>query len=175
MSLTIKRKVRGAKRKSQIMLKNIKAWTKEFPEIDFEYGYSHIHMPIVPIFIDSTKTPSSVRRLFLQTLIDRVIYLIHNKPSLDLSVRVVAAINLSNLSESQIVVFWGDKHYNGFFDRSDQFQNWIPLPPKRNIVKEWQLRIPENLNIKGFKEEIADENSKSINELWFIGELSEKV
>jgi hypothetical protein len=172
MRLTTKKKVRGAKRKSVIMVREIKSWTEEFPEVDLEYGYWHIHMPFAQTFIDSTKTPSSVRRLCIQTLINQVEYLINIKPKLDLSVRVVAAINLPSLSDSQIIIFFGDKHYNSFFDRSDEFQRWISLPKERNIVREWQLKISENMKIKGYKEEIFDENSKSISELWFIGELN---
>lgn len=170
MRLTTKKKVRGVKRKSKIMVSNLKAWTEKFPEVDLEYGYWHIHMPLTQAFINSTKTPSSVKRLCIQTLINRVEYLTSIKPKIDMTVRVVALINIPDLSESQIIIFFGDKHFNGFFDRNDEFQKWIELPKKRSIVHEWNLEISKHLSIKGYKE-ILDNDSKSINELWFIGEL----
>jgi hypothetical protein len=166
-----KKKVRGTKRKSQIMIKNIEEWTKRFPDEDFEYGYWHKHVNQNHTFIGSTKTPSSMRRLLIQTLINRVEYLIRIKPKMNFLVRVIAVITLPNLMDSQIIVFFGEKHFKDFFNRNDKFQIWKHLPNKRSIAMEWKLKIPENMKIKGYEEQVLVGNTKTNSEIWFIGEL----
>jgi hypothetical protein len=65
------------------------------------------------------------------------------------------------------MVFSGSSHFDGFFERDNEYQKWIPNSKDRNFESEWRINIPKNLIVKGFKEVITDEDG----EIWFIGEL----
>ena len=41
----------------------------------------------------------------------------------------------------------------------------------RNIAREWNLRVPEQLVIKGYRELLVNDDSIYENELWYIGEI----
>ncbi len=163
-----RKKVRWAKRKCKAMVNSINELTSNFPEVNLERGYWHIHMPGRQEFIDSVKTPSKARKICIQALIDRVKYLIKNKPDIADSTRVVACISLSNLKDSQIIVFFGDSYFESFLNRDTDDQKWIPLPSIRTISKEFNLEIPMGLTEKGYREELIDEGFKSTSELWFV-------
>lgn len=167
-----KKKVRGLKRKIKSMVENMYEYTEEFPEEHYEgAGYWHMHLPVAQDLIDSSNTPQSVRKLCVQTLIDRVEHLVKAKPKTEESSRVVGSIDLPNLWDSQITVFFDQSYFEEFFDRDSDEQRWIPLPPNRNIAREWGLEVPSDLKIKGYKEEIHDEDYDHVGEIWFIGEL----
>jgi hypothetical protein len=165
-------KVRGLKRKTKSMVDNIHKLTTSFPEQDeFDEGYWHMHLPVAKTFIDSNKTPFSVRRLCIITLIEAGMKLskmkkVHNKQN-----RVIIAIDLPNLSDSQIIIFFSEEYYNNFFNRDDDYQKWIPLKSAKRFQNLWNIKIPESYQIKGYTEEINEENLLFTNELWFIGEL----
>ena len=168
----IKSKVRGLKRKSFAMIKNIVDQTQTFPEEDRpNCGYWHLHVPVAQEFIDSIHTPQSVRRLCVQTLVDRVEHLKSVKPKSDREIRVVACIGLPNLWNSQVVVFFGDEYFSNFFARHTCEQSWEALPQGRSIAEEFKLAIPEDATEKGFSEHVQGEDWKRHGELWFIGEL----
>jgi len=167
-----KKKVRGAKRKCENMIKNINEVTELYPEIDLEYGYWHTHLPVAQAFIDSTKTPSYVRKICMQTLIDRVNHLIKLRPKTAEFSRVVTSIDLPRLWDSQITVFFDEEYFSNFFTRNNDYQRWTELPDSRNIIKEYNLDLPEGLMVRGYLEEITDEDYNAIDEIWFIGELN---
>jgi len=166
-----KKKVRGKKRKTKSMLRCIRNATGLFPEEDTESGFWHLHLPVSKTFIDSAKTPFGIRKTCVQELINRAIHLVNIKPKANCKVRVVTSISLPRLWDSQIMVFFGDGHYNGFFNRDDEYQKWLNLPEKRNIVKEWGLEVNEGLQLVGFHETISDDGCRYDNELWFYGEI----
>lgn len=165
------KRIRGQNRKFNTMQKRLMEFTSVFPEPDYQYGYWHLHLPTSQAFIDSCKTPASLRRECIQLMIECVQNLINIKPQIDIPIRVVAAISLPDLWDSQIIVFFGNDYYMSFFDRNSEDQKWIPLSEKRDIIREWNLNIPGLIEIKGYREEIYDEDSCYSGELWFIGEL----
>lgn len=165
------RKIRGLKRKTRNMIKRIGEETNDFPS-DFYNGYWHLHLPVAQAFIDSDKTPFGIKRLCVQTLLDCAKHLIEIKPNTCEKYRVVVYISFQELFDSQIIVFAGDSHFEGFFCRNDEFQRWIPLSEKRNLESEWRIDMPKNLNNSGFREETTDENGKIYKrDIWFMGEL----
>ncbi|MDZ4910358.1 DUF3916 domain-containing protein, partial [Clostridium perfringens] len=121
------------------MENNLIELTSGFPKIDLGHGYWHLHIPTYQRFIDSYKTPASLRRKCIQLIIDRVEFLIKNKLQSDAPIRVVACINLPSLWDSQIIAFFGDEYYKNFFNRNTDYQKWIPLSKERDICKEWNL------------------------------------
>ncbi|MEH7610610.1 MULTISPECIES: DUF3916 domain-containing protein [Bacillaceae] len=170
------KKIRGLKRKTNKLIHRIKDKTITFPS-DFHNGYWHLHLPVSQTFISSKKTPISIKRVCIQTLIDQAKMLIENKPQSSEKYRVVVAIDLPGLFGSQIIIFSGNNHFNRFFDR-DEFQKWIPISIDRNLESEWDLNVPNSMKIIGYKEIISDyvEDTDEIavtyeGELWFIGEL----
>ncbi|WP_028776771.1 DUF3916 domain-containing protein [Shimazuella kribbensis] len=165
------KKVRGLKRKTKEMILRLEESTMVFPT-DFYNGYCHFRLPVAQGFIDSCKTPIGIKRLCIQTLIDRAHHLMNIKPHNEEEYRVVVSVDLSGLWYSQIIIFKGESYFNGFFDRNNHYQKWIPLSKERDIEKEWRLSVSNDMDKKGYKEEIKDEDGSEYNgEIWFIGEL----
>ena len=166
-----RKRVRGKKRKVRDMVDGIMAGCEKFPEIDLEDGYWHLHLPIQQAFIDSEKIPVKIRRLCIQTIVDAAAKLISMKPESGIDIRVTAFINLPALWYSEIIVFFGRSHLDGYFTRNNDYQKWIPLGEERNIAREWNLRVSEQLAIKGYKELLVNDDYVYENELWYIGEI----
>lgn len=165
------KKLRGLRRKTRNMIKRICEETSDFP-MDFYNVYWHLHIPVAQEFIDSDKTPFGIKRLCVLTLLERAIHLIAIKPNTPEKCRVVVYISFQALFESQIIVFAGNSHFEGFFQRNDEFQKWTPLSKERTFERDWKIHIPIDLNVLGFKEKIIDEDGEIFKrDIWFIGEL----
>lgn len=164
------KKVRGLKRKTKNVISDIKEITSEFPQNIYD-GYEHFHLPVSQSFINSSKTPTKIKKLVMQTLIERANYLINLKPNDGEKYRVVVAISKPFLWSSQIIIFKGETHYENFFKRNDEYQKWIEFSNEKSIVVENGLLNENNLKVKGFKEIITDEDFIYEGEIWFIGEL----
>lgn len=165
------KKLRGIKRKVNKMIERIEKNTSLFPT-EFNNDYWHLHLPIAQEFINSNKTPLKVKRLCMQTLIDRAKHLMDMKPNDQEKYRVVVAIDLPGLWGSQMIVFKGDSYYKNFFNRNNEYQKWLRLSDNRNIETEWQLSVPDDMQISGYKEVINDEDGYHYEgEIWFIGDL----
>lgn len=166
-----KKKLRGMKRKTRNMIMRIWEETSNFP-LDFHNGYWHLHLPVAQGFIDSDRTPFGIKRLCFQTLLERAKHLIEIKPNTGDRYRVVVYISSQGLFDSQMIVFAGDSHFEGFFNRNNECQKWIPLSKERNFESDWRINIPKDMNVSGFKEEITDEDGEIYkSDIWFIGEL----
>nr|WP_082862852.1 DUF3916 domain-containing protein [Domibacillus aminovorans] len=87
----------------------------EFP-MEFYNDYWHMHLPVAQDFINSNKTPNKVKRLCIQTLLDRADHLIRMKPNDKEKYRVVVAVDLPDLWGTQIIVFKGDSYFKNFFN-----------------------------------------------------------
>jgi len=95
-----------------------------------------------------------------------------NKPNDEGNYRVVVAVTLPEMWNSQIIIFNNDQYFKNFFQRNDQYQKWHLLSEERNLFNEWDIKIPSNLNVLGFQEIISDvDDYRYEGELWFIGEL----
>ena len=166
-------KVRGARRKCRAMIQAICDYTETFPEEHaWRLGYWHLHLPVDQGFIDSKKTPYQVRRQCVQCLIDRAEHLCTLKPESDEPIRVVASIHLPNLWGSQMIEFFGQEHFRGFFGRNSEGQVWTPLRESRSILREWNLTMPATFQERGYHQWIRyDEDYTEDSELWFFGEL----
>ncbi|KLV28712.1 DUF3916 domain-containing protein [Priestia megaterium] len=163
------KKTRGLKRKTKKLIQRLTEATTEFPS-EFWHGYWHLHLPCSQGFINSNKTPHAIKRLCLQILVDRTKYLIDLKQPSTETISVMSAIDIPDIWSSQIIVFSGDSHYEGFFDRDNEEQQWIPLPKERDLSREWQLILPDDMAIWGYLVKNFDEGDVYESELWFIGE-----
>lgn len=164
------KKIRGIKRKTEDMINRIEENTMVFPT-EFYNGYWHMHLPVGQGFISSDKTPRKIKRLCIQTLLDRAEYLKGLQPHDDEKYRVVVLITLPSLWNSQIIIFQGEDHFKDFFNRDSDYYKWIPLSDNRNIQTDWKLAIPDDFAISGFKEVMDDEDGYYESEMWFIGEV----
>lgn len=166
------KKVRGMKRKTQQIIKEMNAHTQSFPENVSDYW--HLPLPAAYDFMTSNRTPKKIKRLCIQTLLNRAEHLIDLKPNDGDIYRVVVAVDLPGLWHSQIIVFKGDSYVKDFFNRQDEYQTWLPLSDQRNIQKDWDLSVPQNMRTIGFKEVITDDDEVSYEgERWFMGELDD--
>jgi hypothetical protein len=168
--LSLKRKVRGQNRKCKLMRFHIFNETEEFPqESEVHPKFWHLHLPVAQRFIDSLSTPNKLRKYCMKILIERTIHLLKKKPKQGFF-KVVSAISLPDLFDSQIVVFFQKEYWDNFFNRNSDFQKWIPLPSKRSLLKEINLNPPFQIFEKGYKETITDEDFEHNGEIWFIGD-----
>ena len=126
-------------------------------------------------FIESHKTPRKVKRLCIQTLIDRVNHLIKIKPNDTHTYRVVTIISIENLWRSQIIVFKNDDYFQNFFNRNNEFQTWIPLSNEINFWETWGISIRPTAQLFHFQEVIYDEDTIDKKEIWFIESYLKRV
>lgn len=167
-----KKRLRGAKAECSRMVKGIRDLAKAFPSEDSEgCGYYHAHLPVAQSLIDSKNTSRSIRKLCIQTLIDAARDLEKIKPAFGVTTRIVVAIDFPNLWDSQLIVFYGQDYFDKFFCRNTKEQEWTVLPSERDIKREWGLEIPKQFSVRGYKEEILDEDYSHVGEVWFIGEV----
>ncbi|AIY04973.1 hypothetical protein Plano_1008 [Planococcus sp. PAMC 21323] len=164
------KKIRGIKRKTENMVNRIEENTLEFPT-EFYNGYWHMHLPVGQGFISSDKTPRKAKRLCIQTLVDRAEYLKGLQPHDEEKYRVTVFITLPSLWNSQIIIFKGEDYFKDFFNRDSDYYKWIPLSDNRNIQTDWELAVPDDFAISGFKEVIDDEDGYYESEIWFIEEI----
>ncbi len=165
----IKTKPRGWRRKCRQMVRRIEAETESFPARDLECDYWHLHLPVAQTLIDSQHAPFNVRRLCVQTLIERAHHLLRRAPKGE-DIRVVAAISLPELWASQIIVFFGPSYFGGFFERNDLEQRWI-LVENQSLIGDWKLHLPTEFRERGYDETINDGEQVFKSQIWFIGNL----
>jgi len=166
------KKIRGIKRRCRSMVEELTLSTDSFPvEAHEGDGFWHLHLPVAESFIDSYKTPVSVRRLCVQTLVNRVQYLRSIKPQSTQKIRVVATITLPCLWDSQLIVFYGDEYYGNFFKRDNEYQTWVLQDSHKKLLEEFNLVVPEGLVVRNYLEKITDGENEFKNQLLFIGEL----
>ena len=169
----IKSKVRGLKRKTALMLRNIEEKTLIFPEEEIpNCGYWHYHLPVAQSFIDSKNTPKSIRKLCIQTLVNRAEYLKSIKPKSKINIRIVVCISLPNLWDSQLIIFYGEKYFSKFFKRNSPEQTWTKINKSTSLIKYLNIKVQSDTDEKGYLQEIKEEDLDIVNELWFLGELS---
>ncbi|TRZ39850.1 DUF3916 domain-containing protein [Niallia circulans] len=170
-----KKKLRGLGRRCRNFTKYLNEDTQEIPnpEKDSYRNYWHSHLSLSKTYIDSHNTPNSVRRFCMQATIDRVAYLVSLKTEKEKDYRILTSICLPEYFDSTMIVFYDDETFNKFFIRESDYLRWIPLPPDRDIAKEWLLHIPEGLELKGYKEIIEEEEDDDFREgeIWFVGEI----
>jgi hypothetical protein len=100
------------------MVRDIVALTEIFPNKHRRgRGYWHMHVPVNGKLIDGSRARKTVRRLCIQTLIDRAYHLWTLKPRQLQKSKVVVAIDSPNLSDSQIIIFFSEEYFARFFDR----------------------------------------------------------
>jgi hypothetical protein len=134
-------------------------------------GYWHAHLPVPQAFIDSPTIPRSIRRLCIQTMLDAANDLRTAQRQRAIECRVVVAIDLPRLFDSQHIVFFGHEYFSKFFTRDTADQTWVHLPPHRSLVREWSLRLPPGFSEWGFSETLRDEDFEQHGEIWFCGDL----
>lgn len=161
-----KKKLRGKRRKLNVLLQRINDFTMEYPST---HHYDHLHVPCVSDFIGSPKVSNFVKRTFYQAWIEKTELFIQQKPKEAEFCKVVCVLDINYLWSSQIIIFYDETYYKNFWNRNDEYQNWIPLE-NRSFKREKVLNT--DLMELGFKEIIVDEDANYyITELWFYGDL----
>ncbi|MGG0738887.1 DUF3916 domain-containing protein [Niallia taxi] len=170
-----KKKLRGLGRRFRHFSKYLNEDTEAIPnpEKDPYRNYWYSHLSLSKTYIDSANTPNSVRRFCMQATIDRVAYLVSLKTEKEKDYRILTSICLPDYFDSTMIVFFDDESFNRFFIRESEYLRWIPLPSDRDIAKEWHLRVPKGLVLRGYKQIINDveEGDLRVGEIWFVGEI----
>ena len=168
----MKIKQRGLKRKCAGFIRRITEETETFPQPHDGDGYWHLHLPVGRDFIHSASTRTGIRRLCVQTLINRAQHLVSIAPPGTPPVRVVVAVSWPDFWPSQIIIFFNPEYFDNFFSRNTEAQCWTRLPQNRSLIHEWNISIPDEFSECGYLEEINDEDDNYKGEMWFIGQLT---
>ncbi|MED2786944.1 DUF3916 domain-containing protein [Bacillus thuringiensis] len=166
------KKIRGMKRKTNTMIKRIEEHTKTFPSTFYNDEYWYMPLPVSQAFIDSRKTSRKIKRLCIQTLLNRLNHLMKIKPSDTHTYRVVALISIENLWSSQIIVFKNDDYFHHFFNRNSKFQKWILLSNEIDFWETWEISVLPTFQTLHFQEIIYNADECYEKEILFIGELN---
>lgn len=167
-----KKKIRGLRRVCRNFLKYTTAHTSSLPSTTelSSLGCWSIHLPFPPSHIRS----KSVKRFYLQTIINRVEHFIHLKTIAEKEYRIYFCASFPSLQTSNILIVCNkqdiERFFEGFLDKSTDGPQWISLSQERDIKKELGLHIPKELQVKGYTEIFTDPHSND-KEMWFIGEL----
>ncbi|WP_165976253.1 DUF3916 domain-containing protein [Bacillus salipaludis] len=174
-----KKKVRGLKRRCRNFFKYLTEQTDSLPapkNDDPSYpSYSVLRLNFDKFFTDSKKTPNSIRKLFIQTVINRTHYLIQMRGESQKEYRIFCTFYLPNLDGAAIIILFTknglESFYEGLFHREPEGMQLISLHQDRNIEKELGLIVPKGLGIKGFRAEDDDYINFHSYEIWLIGIL----
>lgn len=165
------KKVRGSRRKCNCVMDKLKALTLNFP-VDFQdKPYWHLHLPVAKDFVISKHTPNYVYKQITQALVDSAKHLSDIKPNDIEFCKVVLVLDFDNIFDSQIIVFFNEDYYNSFFTRDTIYQKWTMLEEECQRIKQWNIKLPDGFDVRGYLEEINDVDYKYIGKIWFIGEL----
>ncbi|MDF2841104.1 MAG: hypothetical protein K0Q99_1876 [Clostridia bacterium] len=166
-----KKKVRGANRKANSIIKKLELDTMHFPNNLENKSYFHFHIPSSQDFINGAKTPNYVREQVTQAMVDCTNHLYHMKPKDIPFCKIVVVFDFADLFDSQIVIFLDEEYYKSFFIRDTDSQRWNLLDKECQALKQWNIKIPEHFSLRGYSEQISEDTYNYSGELWFIGEL----
>ncbi|MEO1769200.1 DUF3916 domain-containing protein [Candidatus Enterococcus ferrettii] len=160
-----KKKQRGQRRKLEMLLKHIDDFT---PFLETDCKYQHFHVPSSS-FIDSQKTREKVKTEFCRAWIGTTERFILQKPDDLPFCKVVAVISVPYYWNSQIIIFYDENYYNGFWDRTGPEQFWIKLDREYSFCKDRNIKT--FMRESYFQEKIIDDETFT-DDLWFYEELS---
>tara|TARA_B100000768_G_scaffold40692_1_gene39573 strand:- start:963 stop:1499 length:537 start_codon:yes stop_codon:yes gene_type:complete len=169
----IKRKVRGQKRKLNRLKQRLNDKSNFFPDDSYVQPdkYYHIHMPCSQGFVDSKNSPSNLRKECIQLLINTAYDLTKTRPDSKKENKIVCAVTLPFIWDSQIIVFF-DNYYDQFFDNiNSYYEGWSKLNSELSIIDSLNLKCPDTFSVQGYSEEINYGNYIHKGQTWFIGEL----
>ncbi|PQV63469.1 Protein of unknown function (DUF3916) [Abditibacterium utsteinense] len=164
-----KSKVRGLRRKVRSLMRRIEEESELFPAPHQGQSYWHLPFPSQQKFIDSQATPIGVRRLCIQKFINQAHALSLVAPSFQ-KTRVVVAVTLPKIWQSQIIIFFGEDYFGSFFERNTEAQRWTLMEGK-SLSRQWNLALPATFSERGYCEERKDEDEFHRGQIWFIGQL----
>ncbi|KQY83605.1 hypothetical protein ASD24_29655 [Paenibacillus sp. Root52] len=165
------RKIRGARRIADRIIREIEANTTEFPETDFfENDCWHLEIPGPQKYLRSERTPKKEKRRCLQSMIDRAEYLIQQRPEQKESFKIMVVLDIGDLWSSQIIVGTRDADFDRFIYPINPNLRRIKQPDYNKLNREWGLTIPDHWSLTGFREFIREKNEQLEGEIWFIAQ-----
>ncbi|MGF6949034.1 hypothetical protein QF028_001539 [Neobacillus sp. B4I6] len=167
-----KQKARGLRRRCRNFSRYILEHTESFTTI----GGSHLWFNFYKFFGDTPKIPNSVRKFFVQTIINRAQHLISLKTDAEKEYRVICVFRLPELEQTLILIpptqSAYERFFDGFFSAEKYGRKAIPIH-QDYFESEWGFIIPQGLDVQGYRIEINEDEDDhwTQEEVWFIGEL----
>lgn len=163
-----RKKIRGQRRRIKKLLRDIDALIP-YQECG-DRKYEHFHVPC-GTWLQSPRTAGHIKTAFCDAWLKKCRQFIENKPKDIPFCKVVAVISCPRFAESQIIIFYNEAYYTGFWDRNDPTQTWLQLPSTESFAEP--RGIGTDLAEKGYTEILCDDDgSSSRSQLWFYGELN---
>lgn len=160
-----RKKQRGQYRKLKSMFKAIDRF------IPFERIVGEFEEFSVPsdMFIEHRCTSGNVKTEFCRKWLETTEHFIANKPSDIKFCKVTSVLSFPNLWNSKIIIFYDEKYWSEFWNRTEPYQYWTPISDNISFIRKRNIKI--SLSEYGYYEKIVDEDFIFKDELWFYGEL----
>lgn len=159
------KKQRGQRRKLKAMFRHIDEF---IPFSQTEKVYEHFPVPGGP-FIESCKTSGKVKTEFCRKWLETTEKFIAQKPAEKSFCKIVAILSVPNYWSSQIIVFYDERYYNSFWDRTGPCQVWELGQKNKSFCKE--RNIITSLREACYHETITEDDEVFKRDLWFYGDI----
>ncbi|MBQ6569100.1 MAG: DUF3916 domain-containing protein [Clostridia bacterium] len=136
-----------------------------------EQAFEHFHVP-GDGFLDSLKTSGKIKTAFCREWIRETERLIAGKPRDIGFCKVVCVLCRQELYSSQIIIFYDEEYFNGFWNRAHNGQQWVRCTDDRSLTA--QRNIQTNLPELHILETLRDGDETFNFDLWFYGEWPER-
>ena len=165
-------KVRNPGRRLRALRHWAESFAGRFPVKHAGQRYMNWKIPVLDRLVRPPTTTPAIQAQCAQCLIDAAAHIVRAKPVGLADTRVVAVIDLPDMFGSEVCVFFDERYFQTFTDRTSDYQRWTPLPNARNLIEEMALRLPDGFAVTGFAEVIRDEETgeASEGEVWLVGE-----
>ena len=166
-----KKKQRGQKRRLKAMLRDIDLFV---PFTHMDRVYEHFHVPgglFRSVFIGSDQTSGKIQTEFSRKWLETTERFISQKPIDIPFCKIVALISVPDFEGSQIIIFYDEKYYHSFWNRTGPEQFWDLTIHKYSFCK--QRNIQTSLKEGCWHERMIDEEDgeEFHSDLWFFGDL----
>lgn len=162
----IKKKVRGSKRKLLSFRKKLEALLKNIPNDHFVNNkVLQYVLPNPSKLIDSTNSSNKLRRNFLQMLSDNLVEL---DQIIKGKYQALMIISVPFISQSRINICIDSKYFEQLINNTATPSTWIPMEDRKNIINEFELKLPPEYKAKGYTRTTENESYKLTEENWII-------
>jgi hypothetical protein len=166
-------------------LQSLRRWTDDFagwfPSMsECRSGTSSIwwKIPIDGLITRPPRVTPAIQAACMQAIIDAAAHLAQAKPKDIPGVHVAAMFSYPDLFGSEVYVSFDEAEFRGHTGSRDSIsQRWTPLPPRRSVVREIGLALPEGFTEWGYHQIERDTDESGMifdafeGEVWFIGDL----
>ena len=134
----------------------------------------HINIPVAQRIVDGPKARHGTRRKCVQTLLDWSDRLRQLRPPPLADTRIFITIALPSLFRSSMDITFSEAEWSQYIRREKPEYSWEPLPRGIDVLWKWGINRRPWQQVRGFREQIRDEDEQSKGEIWLVGEVEDR-